>query len=523
MVPAGVVARGLTTTARDESTGLLAALKRHPAGFWFIFWGEFAERCSYYGMRAILATYMADRLGLGRDNAITLMSFFIAACYLLPLVGGYVADNYLGKYRTIVYFSLPYILGHVVLGIENTTCLFIALALLAMGAGVIKPNISTLMGLTYDQQRPGQELLRSQAFSMFYMSINIGAAISQFSIPVIRDQYGYFIAFLFPAVLMAAAFILFALGKPFYAVEVIERKKKTAEDYALMGRVVRQVSGVFLLVVFFWAIFDQSASTWIFFGQVYQEDFTLPLLGRMTPERIQFFNPVFIVVFLPFVTYLWTVLHRRGIDVKATTKMIIGFFLTAVCMGIMALSAFRAGPLQSAYVPLQEVYSEHDAKQRISKAIPEAFDVASMVAAPSLSGSVPSVLVAGGAPVAGRTVYVRPEDRVSLWWQALAYLVLTIAEILISVTGLEMAFVVAPNSMKGFVTSLWLLTVFLANLALNAPLGQFYPKMHPGVYFLMLAGMMLAVIAVFVVVGRRFNRLTEAMKSNEAVVAGNSA
>src|SRR3954451_10169519 len=130
--------------------------KSHPTGFWFFFWGEFAERCSYYGMRAILAKDMAEQLGLGAGNAALYMSFFIAACYFLPLVGGYVADRFFGKYWTIVGFSVPYILGHVILGVENFTFLLIALSLLAMGSGVIKPNISTLMGLTYDQYRPGQ-------------------------------------------------------------------------------------------------------------------------------------------------------------------------------------------------------------------------------------------------------------------------------------------------------------------------------------------------------------------------------
>ena len=81
----------------------------------------------------------------------------MAACYFLPLVGGYLADHYFGKYRTIVAFSLPYIIGQMILGIENKPFLFIALSLLAMGSGVIKPNISTLMGLSYDQQRPGQQ------------------------------------------------------------------------------------------------------------------------------------------------------------------------------------------------------------------------------------------------------------------------------------------------------------------------------------------------------------------------------
>src|SRR4051812_44130412 len=89
-------------TAKPES--FLQILLNHPAGFWFIFWGEFAERCSYYGMRAILATYMADKLGFGKGNASMYMSFFFAACYLLPLLGGWIADNYVGKYNTIVWF-----------------------------------------------------------------------------------------------------------------------------------------------------------------------------------------------------------------------------------------------------------------------------------------------------------------------------------------------------------------------------------------------------------------------------------
>src|SRR5438046_2763073 len=74
----------------------------HPKGFWFFFWGEFAERCSYYGMRAILAKYMSDQLGISQANSATYMSFFIGACYFLPLLGGYVADTFFGKYWTIV-------------------------------------------------------------------------------------------------------------------------------------------------------------------------------------------------------------------------------------------------------------------------------------------------------------------------------------------------------------------------------------------------------------------------------------
>ncbi|HZT82214.1 MAG TPA: hypothetical protein VFA26_18445, partial [Gemmataceae bacterium] len=116
----------------------------HPTGFWFFFWGELAERSSFYGMRAILFLYLAEQLDFGKDNASTINHLFIAACYFLPLIGGYIADNFFGKYWTIVGFSLPYILGQLllcidseqVLGIPPKQFIFVSLVLLAMGSGV---------------------------------------------------------------------------------------------------------------------------------------------------------------------------------------------------------------------------------------------------------------------------------------------------------------------------------------------------------------------------------------------------
>ena len=104
--------------------------------------------------------------------------------------GGYLADNFFGKYWTIVGFSLPYVFAQFLVGFDNPYVVFVALSMLAMGSGVIKPNISTLMGLTYDQQRPGQKQLRTSAFSWFYVAINIGAGLSQFTMPWLRNKYG---------------------------------------------------------------------------------------------------------------------------------------------------------------------------------------------------------------------------------------------------------------------------------------------------------------------------------------------
>src|SRR5947209_11765564 len=197
----------------------------HPRAFWFIFWGEFAERCSFYGMRAILLLYLTTVLGFSDRAGSSIYFTFKMAVYFLPLLGGYLADRFIGKYWSIVGFSVPYVLGHFILGIEHWAAMSLALLLLTLGSGVTKPNISALMGMTYDQQRPGQEQLLSSAFRWFYFAINIGAVLSQFTLPMVRDHYGerfglptgYRIAFQVPAWLMVGALIVFASGKRYFA------------------------------------------------------------------------------------------------------------------------------------------------------------------------------------------------------------------------------------------------------------------------------------------------------------------
>ena len=443
----------------------------HPTGFWFFFWGELAERSCYYGMRAILFLYLAEQLGFGDDNAGTIVSLYIAACYLLPLLGGYLADNYFGKYWTIVGFSIPYIVGQLLLsldcqqylGISPRYFVFVSLALLAMGSGVIKPNISTLMGLTYDQYRPGKTQLRSDAFSFFYMAINLGAFASSYAVPRLRTYYGehfgyaygYAAAFLFPAGLMAAALVLFALGKRFYAREVITRThtitpQERAEQWAALNRLF----GVFFVITFFWMIFDQSTTTWIRFAR---NDFDLQLLGYpIDPDAVQSLNPLFIVLLLPFISVgLWRLLARFGIHMRPTDKMLVGFMLTAAGMGIMTIAGLLASPT----------------------------------------------------------------TKVSLWWQVLTFFLITCAELCISPVGLELAFTAAPQSMKGFITGCFLLTVFAGNM-LNSFLTRLYGPMGPTNYFGMLTVVLLVVTLVFAVIARQFNRM---MEERAAVPAGADA
>jgi dipeptide/tripeptide permease len=564
---------------------LLQLLAAHPTGFWFIFWGELAERCSYYGMMSILARFISEFLALGDGAGNRWVSIFKAACYFLPLLGGFLADQYLGKYRLIVIFSIPYILGHVILAGETEMWTLIALGLLAMGSGVIKPNISTLMGLTYDQKRPGDEQLRSLAFGMFYMAINIGAMISYAVLPMVRDRYGYSVAFLCPAVLMAISFVLFAVGKPFYAVETIQRRKSTPKEWEEKKLTIRRVAGLFLVVTFFWAIFDQSHTTWIYFAR----DFTdLSLFGySMSPDQVGTINPFLIIAFVPLLTVFWGALEVRGIKARPTDKMMLGFILTMATMAVMALAGSMSGeyktrpiikgadesapvivatpdidaaaikeyqkrekkdtapPIANA-TKLELIWIVQESKPTVTREGDATIiawgkeDTDRIVLTAKAGASAPVVdaeqknLIAitspepftatysGKAIVNDRKRVVAPSEKVTLWMEVLAFVVLTLAEVLISVTGLELAFVVSPVSMKGFVTALWLLTVGLANLFINAPIANLYETMAPAPYFAMLTGLMVAVIVVFYFVAKRFNALGEeqARLAREADLAG---
>lgn len=432
-----------------------ATSTRHPVAIWFFFWGEFAERCSYYGMRAILPLYLTSLMKFPDTTAGPIFYWFKMACYFLPLLGGYLADRFFGKYWTIVGFSVPYVLGHFVLGIQNHTALFIALALLAGGSGVIKPNISTLMGLTYDQKRPGQEQLRSAAFMLFYLSINVGSLISVFALPIVRDRWGYRMAFQFPAWLMVAALLVFAAGKPHYAVETPARLQAaeplSPEERKRRWRTMGQLFAAFGLFVFFWVGYEHNDSLWVFFARDYV-NLQLPGLSRpIAPEQPQSLNPLFVVICVPLFAWSFKRLDPEARVITPVRKIFAGFMLTALSIAVMAAAGY---------------------------------------------------LVRGGG-------------KVSVAWLAAAYILLTLGEILLYGTGLELAYAAAPKDMKGFVTACFLLTNTLGNFV-NVWLSPLYggsltdpPEkrgpLAPGPFFGITALIVLVAGIAFILTSRRLD------------------
>jgi dipeptide/tripeptide permease len=591
----------------------------HPPAIWFFFWGEFAERSSYYGMRAILFLYMTTALRLSDTEAAPTYAAFKMGCYLLPLLGGLIADRWIGRYWTIVGFSVPYVLGHFILGFSDPAILgqviqgmsservafiarlllFLSLLLLAGGSGVIKPNISSLLGQTYDQKRPGKERLRTSAFLWFYLAINVGALISQVGLPWIREWYisnhlppeikaqmdaliaggkadeasklipaevighAYQLAFAFPTVLMAISLGVFAAGKRTYADDRANRKELTAEErrqslgtlifiggiyglfvlyllfeqlglryvgdwkkpaqaaaigltmLAVVTLIARSVLSAgrhtfeaetyngrhltpeqqhqrrralfFLLaiiglVIFFWFGYEHNDTLWVGFTRDYV-DLRVPLVKAITgkelklaPDQLQFLNALFVIILIPVFNITFKYLDP---DVKVFTsmrKILVGFFLTAAAVGIMA----GAGYMVQGHAIMVE------AKGTMTEVFPE-------------------------------------EYKLSIMWPAIAYIVLTFGEVLLYGTMLDLSYGAAPKSMKGYVTACFLLTNALANFlnilwtpyyggSLGDPMDKRGP-LPPGRFFAITAGVTAIAALLFVLVGKRFEKAQKAAEN----------
>lgn len=311
-----------------------------PAGIPNIIANEAAERFSYYGMRAILVVFMTGNLmdssgrpdAMGEDEAKGYFHLFVAAVYITPLLGAILADGFLGKYRTIITLSLVYCLGHLALAVDDTRVgLFIGQALIALGAGGIKPCVSAHVG---DQFGRTNQHLMASVFSWFYFAINLGAFASMLITPWLLSRFGAPVAFAVPGILMLIATWVFRAGRykfvhiPPGGVDFM-REALSRTGLASIGR----LSVIYLFVAMFWALFDQTGSSWVLQAQkMDREIFGFEIL----PSQIQAANPLLIMLLIPlFGAYLYPALGRM-IHLSPLRKIAIGMFVTCSAFGLTA-------------------------------------------------------------------------------------------------------------------------------------------------------------------------------------------
>ncbi len=258
-----------------------AATAAMPPGIPFIVGNEAAERFSFYGMKTILVVFMTQHLlsSAGRPDFMTetqareSLHLFVASAYFFPIIGGIVADAFLGKYLTILLLSLVYCVGHFCLALMDTPAPFLAatmeprgwllagLALIAVGSGGIKPCVSAHVG---DQFGQSNRHLLEQVFGWFYFAINFGSFFSTLLTPWLLDRYGSGWAFGVPGILMALATLVFWLGRHRFVHVPPRGRRYFAETFGPEGlAAIGKLLPLYLLVAVFWSLYDQTGGAWV--------------------------------------------------------------------------------------------------------------------------------------------------------------------------------------------------------------------------------------------------------------------
>ena len=378
----------------------------HPLGLTTLFMTEFFERFTYYGMRALLVLFLVAAttganpgFGIDRTTAGAVYGLYTGAVYLGSLPGGWIADRLIGQRNAILWGGAIITLGNFILSIPSTPAVFyLGLAVIVIGVGLLKPNISAIVGALYEGQ-PGAR--RDAGFSLFYMGINLGAFVAPLVAGTIGEAWNWRGGFFCSGAFMGVGVIWFKLterwlgptaGKPhpvadaerrtgwkivsiaslaiaalcailflgfipvtvtqlaqafgtamialafFFFGYVLIFAKLTGEERKRVG----VIAIFFLCAAIFWAGFEQQATTFNLFAL----DFTdRAWLGKYFPEGVhpaswyQSANPIFIIIFAPFFAWIWVALGKRNLDPAAPAKFGLGLVLLGVGFLVMMLAS----------------------------------------------------------------------------------------------------------------------------------------------------------------------------------------
>ena len=383
-----------------------------PQGIPYIVTNEAAERFSFYGMKGILVVFMTQYLltsdgspdYMDQETAMVWYHNFTSAVYFFPLIGALISDWFFGKYRTILWLSIVYCLGHLSLAfmdlhmpfLDPKTYLMIGLMLIAVGSGGIKPCVSAHVG---DQFGKSNAHLMEKIFGWFYLSINLGAFASTLLTPWLlsNPKFGPAWAFGVPGVLMALATAFFWMGRKVFIHIPAGGPEFIKETFSAKGLgSLGKLFGIYLFVAMFWALFDQTGSAWVLQAEKMNRNF----LGfEWLSSQIQAINPIMIIILVPiFNSFVYPAINKV-FPLTPLRKISMGFFLTV-----------------PAFV---------------------------------LPAWIETQIAAGEA--------------VNIAWQLLAYALITAAEVLVSITCLEFSYTQSPKKMKSFIMATYLFSVSLGN------------------------------------------------------------
>jgi proton-dependent oligopeptide transporter, POT family len=383
---AGGVVRGLP----------VQTLFGQPRGLATLFFTEMWERFTYYGMRAILILFMVSTasdggLGIEDKTASSIYGLFVAASYLLSLLGGWIADTLIGAQRAVLCGGVFIMLGNAMLASGTTQVFFVGLLLIALGVGLLKPNISALVAHLY----PEGGSRRDAGFSLFYMGINVGALLGAVLVPICAARFGWHLGFALPAIGMFVGLVQFVLTRRYLSASdlsipvnvnlrswlpvigfslavVVLAALAVSGKMTIDPKVVAAASSwliallaaaYFIYLIFFAGLSGTErnrvyvmlalfiAST-VYYAGVEQTGTSLTLFAERYTDRnifgwempagiLQGVSSIFIIVFAPLFSALWLSLGRRGKDLSTPVKFAAGLVLMGLGFLVMYFASTR--------------------------------------------------------------------------------------------------------------------------------------------------------------------------------------
>ena len=310
----------------------------HKPGLFLLFFSEMWERFSYYGMRALLVLFLVSELAGGgwawsREEALRLYAIYTGLVYLTPILGGIIADKFLGYRNAVVLGALLMTLGHGALALETESMFYTGLGLLILGNGFFKPNISTIVGQLYE----GEGKRKDAAYTIFYMGINAGAFLGILLCGYIGEKVGWSWGFGLAGIFMLLGMIMFYLGQSIFgelgkrakAVAVSTNDAKVKADEEENPTVIRDrlfVIGVLsFFTIFFWWAFEQAGGSMTIFAK----DYTGRVMSGSSAQIFFWVNTLLTIVPLAVVTYVLVKLFQATFSRIPLSNIAIGlsFFI----------------------------------------------------------------------------------------------------------------------------------------------------------------------------------------------------